>query len=205
MMVTERTQRCWGRAAAHVARWLVLASLIGLGPASFGSHALWCAPTAFAQAIPSNLRAAILLRALEYEKVFASNKDPAMLLVLSGSGGAHDGAEMTAALRQLAQAGAGSRKVVVDEVKGESTTADLMKRAPAVLYVAEGNEAALGALDAIPRAIVLCGNPSAVGKGCMLSVEPFGTSSRLVVDTAAATKKGLTFDARMLRVARVIR
>jgi hypothetical protein len=195
MMVTERTPRSRASAGARCAGWLLLALLVG--PAFLGS--------AFAQAIPGNLRAAILLRALEYEKVFASSKEPALLLVLTGSGGSRDGSEMTAALKQLAQAGAGSRKVVIDEIKGDSNSADLMKRAPAVLYVADGNEAVLGTLDAIPKAIVLCGNPSAVGKGCMLSVEPFGTSSRLVVDTTAAGKKGLTFDARMLRVARVIR
>jgi hypothetical protein len=192
MMVTERTPRSRASARARSAGWLLLVLVLVPG-------------LALAQAIPSNLRAAILLRALEYEKVFASNKDAALLLVLTGPGGARDGSEMAVALKQLAQAGAGSRKVVVDEVKGESTSADLMKRAPAVLYVAEGNEAVLASLEAIPRAIVLCGNPNAVGKGCMMSVEPFGTSSRLVVDTAAAGKKGLTFDARMLRVARVIR
>jgi hypothetical protein len=191
-MVTERMQQYRVRAGARKARWLAFVLLLGPALAS-------------AQAIPGNLRAAILLRALEYEKVFASSKDPALLLVLTGPGGARDGAEMTAALKQLAQAGAGSRRVVIDEVKGASSTDDLMKRAPAVLYVADGNEAALSSLEAIPKAIVLCGNPNAVGKGCMLSVEPFGTSSRLVVDTAAAGKKGLTFDARMLRVARVIR
>jgi hypothetical protein len=157
------------------------------------------------QAIPSNLRAAILLRALGYEKTFASASDAASLLVLSGPGGARDGGEMTAALRQLAQAGAVSRKLAIEELRDAASLAEVQKRAPAVLYVAEGNEDALTVAAAVPRAIVLCGNPSAVGKGCMLSVEVFGSSSRLVVDTTAASKKGLTFDARMLRVARVIR
>src|SRR5215212_5697593 len=129
MMVTERTQRSRATAGARCAGWFLLVLLVV--PA-----------LALAQSIPGNLRAAILLRALEYEKVFASSKDPALLIVLTGSGGARDGTEMTAALKQLAQAGAGSRRVVVDEVKGDSNAADLMKRAPAVLYVADGNESA---------------------------------------------------------------
>jgi hypothetical protein len=203
MMATERTLG-WGtrralRAAMGSLRGRTLAAvllvLVGMiGPA-----------LAAAQSIPSNLRAAILLRALQYEKVFASSQATATLLVLSGAAGGKDGAEMAAALRQLAQAGAAARKVVIDEVRGESSAAELAKRAPTVLYVAEGNEQALGVAAAVPGAIVLCGDPGAVGKGCILSVEPFGSSSRLVVDTAAASKKGLTFDARMLRVARVIR
>lgn len=194
-MTTQRTAPSLWRPAAGLLRWLVFAALV----------LPVFAPVATGQAIPSNLRAAILLRALGYEKTFASASDAASLLVLSGPGGARDGGEMTAALRQLAQAGAVSRKLAIEELRDAASLAEVQKRAPAVLYVAEGNEDALTVAAAVPRAIVLCGNPSAVGKGCMLSVEVFGSSSRLVVDTTAASKKGLTFDARMLRVARVIR
>jgi hypothetical protein len=161
------------------------------------------ASLAHAQAIPSNLRAAILLRALQYEKVFASSSETALVVVLVGSG-SRDGTEMTAALKQLASAGAIPRKVSVEEVR-EANTPDLQKKKPAVLYVAEGNEAALGAAAGVAGALVLCGDPNVVGKGCVLSVEAAGSSSRLVIDLATASKKGFTFDARMLRVARVIR
>jgi hypothetical protein len=194
-MTSDRTTAKVWRRAASLLCWLACVAVV----------LPLLAPAARSQGIPSNLRAAILLRALQYEKTFASASEAASLLVLSGPGGARDGAEMTAAMRQLAQAGAVSRKLSIEELRDQASAAEVQKRAPAVLYVAEGNEEALAVAAAVPRAIVLCGNPSAVGKGCMLSVEVFGSSSRLVVDTTAATKKGLTFDARMLRVARVIR
>jgi hypothetical protein len=158
-----------------------------------------------ADTIPVNLRAAILLRALSYEKVFASSTSSAVIVVLGGTQGARDAAEMAAALQKLGNAGASSRKLVVEEIRGDAAAADLTHLGAAAVYVADGNEAALPVATSLPGAIVLCGNPSGVGKGCMLSVEPSGRSSRLVVDLGAASKKGFTFDARMLRVARVIR
>jgi hypothetical protein len=194
-MATERTPTGRGRRAASVRLGALLALLA----------CLCVPPFALAQTIPSNLRAAILLRALQYEKVFASGTAPAVILVLGGSAGSRDAAEMTAALQKLANAGATARKVVVEEVRGDASASELARRSASVVYVAEGNETVLPIAVSLAGAMVLCGDASAVGKGCMLSVEPSGTSSRLVVDLGAATKKGFTFDARMLRVARVIR
>src|SRR5688572_24725307 len=113
-MTTERTSRSVPRRALSASCWFMCVALS------------WPA-LAFGQGIPSNMRAAILLRALQYEKVFSSGTNAVTLLVLSGGGGVRDGSEMTAALRQLAQAGASARKVVVEELRGESSTADLQK------------------------------------------------------------------------------
>jgi hypothetical protein len=160
--------------------------------------------SARAQEIPVPLRAAILLRALRYEKGFASGTSPAQLFVLGGRDGA-EAAKVADALSQLAAADASGRKVVVSKLDRDPTLDELRAKAPAVIYVPSGAEATLSLVKSLASSIVLCGNPVHVGKGCMLSVEPFGQSSRLVIDLAEAERKGLRFDARMLRLARVIR
>lgn len=162
-------------------------------------------PVALAQTVPSKLRAAILLRALQYEKVFASESSTAVIVVLAGAKGAADGADMAKIMRQLAEGATGSRKIRVEELSGEVSADALRRTNPAAIYVAEGNEGVLSIAASAGSAIVLCADPGSVGKGCMVAVEAAGSSSRLVVDLAGAEKKGRTFDARLLRLSRVIR
>jgi hypothetical protein len=156
-------------------------------------------------AVPSKLRAAILLRALQYEKAYAAGSGTATIVVLSGTKGAADAAEMVSAMRALGSAGDKGRPFQVKEMSGDVSADALRAAKPAAVYVALGNEGALSMAAGAADALVLCGDPSAVGKGCLLSVEPAGSSSRLVVDLVAAEKAGRTFDARLLRLSRVIR
>jgi hypothetical protein len=158
-----------------------------------------------AQEIPIPLRAAILLRALGYEKGFASNSAPAQLVILGGRDGTAEAGKFAQALSQLASSSGTGRKVVMSKLEREPTVEELRARPPTVIYVTSANDAALATLKSLPVSVVLCGNPAHVGKGCILSVETFGQSSRLVIDLAEAQRKGLRFDARMLRLARVIR
>jgi hypothetical protein len=158
-----------------------------------------------AQVVPTKLRAAILLRALQYEKVFVSESSIAVIVVLSGAKGTADGAEMAKVMRQLAEGGDGGRKIRVEELSGEVSADALRRTSAAAIYVAQGNEAMVSVAASAGSAIVLCADPSLVGKGCLVAVEPAGSSSRLVVDLAGAEKKGRTFDARLLRLSRVIR
>ncbi len=156
----------------------------------------------FAQEVPFTLRAAILLRALQYEKGYASAAEPAKILVVGTGKSAAEAAAVADALKQLG-ASAGRKVNVVKHDK--ELTADALKAAsPKVVYIATGSDSSL-ALARGQAAIVLCGDPRNVGKGCVLSVESAGQSSRLVVDLAEAQRQGLRFDARMLSLARVIR
>ena len=61
---------------------------------------------AWAQLVPANLRAAIFLRALGYERGFASGSGAAKLVVVKGASGeaARDGAEMAPSTRSSARA-----------------------------------------------------------------------------------------------------
>lgn len=158
-----------------------------------------------AQSIPAALRAAILLRSLQYEKTFASGSGEATLLVLNGSGGAKDGGEVLGPFKQIAASGAAGRSLKVESSNSDAAADETKKRAPAVIYVASGNEGALADLAKVRGVVIMCGDPALVGRGCLLSVESAGSASRLVVDLGRAEKAGLKFDARMLRLARVIR
>lgn len=168
--------------------------------------ALLCPLVAYSQAaLPAKLRAAILLRALQYEKTFSASSDPAVLVVLGGTKGKPDGAEMVEAIRSIAAAATSNRKIVVKELSGGVTADALRALKPQVVYVALGDEGAMAVAASVPLALVLCGEPKLVGSGCLMSVEAAGNSSRLVIDLAAAEKSGRTFDAKLLRLSRVIR
>ncbi|MFT3922236.1 MAG: YfiR family protein [Myxococcales bacterium] len=160
---------------------------------------------ALAQQVPAAIRAAILLRSLSYEKGFAAGTGPATVLVLSGSNGTSDGNETAASMKKLATSGGSTRQLRVETSSSDASAAEAKRTKAQVVYVASGNERALSELSELHHIIVLCGDPAGIGKGCVLSVEVSGTSSRLVIDLARATKLGLQLDARILRLARVVR
>ena len=136
---------------------------------------------------------------------FASESSTAVIVVLPGTKGVADATEMVEVMRKLTEGGSGSRKIRVDQMTGEVNADALRRSNPAAIYVAQGNEGALPVAAAAGNAIVLCADPGSVGKGCLVAVEADSGSSRLVVDLAGAEKKGRTFDARLLRLSRVIR
>ena len=160
---------------------------------------------ALAESVPINLQAAIFMRALAYEKGFVADTSPALILVLGGGKAQKDATEMVAALRAFAGAGGAGRKTRIEEAPADLSLDELKKRAPQVLYVPQGAEAALANVSTLPKTIVLCGSPEAVGKGCILSVRLVSGSSRILIDLPGAEGKGFKFDARLLRVAEVIR
>ena len=173
--------------------------------------ALFALPAvALAQTVPSELRAAILLRALRYERSFASSRDAARVVVVStsSSGSRSDASAMADAFRKLGRAQAAGRSLDVREVTISSASEGLSEvrgLSPKVVYVAPGANAISPGLARLRGTIVLCASGDDVKDGCMMSVEVAGESSRLVIDLPQATRAGLRFDARMLRLARVIR
>ena len=155
-----------------------------------------------AQEVPIPLRAAVLLRALAYEKGFANDATPAKIVVAGTGKATAEIAGVTAALTQLAKGG--NREIAVVKHEREAVDDTLRSLGADVIYVATGSNAVLAAARR-SDSLVVCGDPHDVGKGCVLSVESAGKSSRLVIDLTEADRKGLRFDARILRLSRVIR
>jgi len=188
------------RHSSLLTRTLALAlALVGLALPVLGSAA----------AIPAQLRAAILLRALRYEAGFARGRDAVNLVVIGRQSSSSDAQAMTQNFTQLGNSDAAGRPVRVTMALVAADT-DAAARVTAthakIVYVAAGSESMLGRLSGLPSGtIVLCADGASVGSGCVLGVEQAGQQSRLVVDLGRATSAGLTFDARMLRLARVVR
>jgi hypothetical protein len=167
-----------------------------------------------AQDVPVSLRAAIMLRALSYEKTMTTSRAAPVLVVLAPASGAAatDAAGAVVAFGQLAaRMPIGPHKVRVVRVVYENPAQAIAAVAAAgalAVYVPAGLESALAALGAkllANRRIVMCGTSRGVGMGCVLSVEVAGSGSRPVVDVKSAEGAGLRFDARLLRLARIVR
>jgi hypothetical protein len=171
---------------------------------------LFFASVAAAESVPVELRAAILLRALQYERGFGQGDGQAVVAVVaSASGGsAEDGRHMADAFASVSRADSRGRPVRVQRVTHASASATASRLAelrPAVVYLARGVE--LGSeLRSLPSGtIVLCAEPEQIGSACTVTVEVSGRTSRLVIDLPDAERFGLRFDARLLQLARVIR
>ncbi len=169
---------------------------------------LFAASGVAAQAVPIELRAAILLRALQYERGFGQGQGTAVVAVVAGASGASadDGRHMAEAFAQVSRASGGRavRVARVTHASAAQTAEALASMQPSVVYLARGVE--LGReLRAIEGTIVLCAEPSQIGSACTVTVEVSGRTSRLVVDLPDAERFGLRFDARLLQLARVIR
>jgi len=163
--------------------------------------------------VPEGVRAAILLRAIAYEKSFSAGKGEALLVVVGpdGGSGAADAQKMSQAFQQIAaKVKVGQRSVKVVQLRHggdtEATRQALGRMKPDVVYVATGLRALLKQLDAapVPRRTVVCGSSGDLGKGCVIGVELVGNRSQLVVDMVRMSAASLQFDSRLLRLARRI-
>ncbi|MFW5925107.1 MAG: YfiR family protein [Myxococcota bacterium] len=166
---------------------------------------------ASAQELPPNLRAAILLRAVAYERHFgASSGDASLAVVDPGSGsGADHAAEMAQAFATLAdKMRVADRRLHVLRVTGRSaskTARKLQRRNVELLYLAAPDDPVQRELAehfAERQTLVLCRK---MAPGCMVSAEADGSRPRLVVDVGHTRASNLSFDSRVLRLARVVR
>jgi hypothetical protein len=165
---------------------------------------------AWAQLVPANLRAAIFVRALGYERSFVGASSSAELVVVKGSSGeaARDGAAMARAFREILRAGGTRRTVNVREVTHRDLAATVEAvegHDPTVVYLPRGMYEVGERLSGTRNLIVLCAAAQGMERACSLSVEVSGSSPRLVVNLAQANRAGLRFDARLLGLSRVIR
>lgn len=167
-----------------------------------------------AQAVEPSARAMVLLRALAYERGLARGSDELRLVVLIGSSGAaaQDGRAMQEAFVALARrvqvAGRRLRVIPVEHEGARETLGAIRSARADVVYVARGLERAvseLGGLVASDRRVMICGDPGGVGDGCMMSVERHGRRMRVVMHLRLADAVGKSFDARLLRLSRIVR
>ncbi len=161
-----------------------------------------------AQGVPPELRAAVLVRALGYERGLRASTGPVRLLVVSDSSGRMDAGRMSAAFHAFAaRTTLGGRRLEVARVE-VGDTAEVLRRDPQVVYFASGTrEATVRRIAAaLPSGrIVLCGEADLVGHGCVLGVERASNRPRLVIHLTEARKAGLDWDSRLMRLARVVR
>jgi hypothetical protein len=187
--------------------------LRALGAAAAAVVAIACAlapAAAWAQLVPTNLRAAIFLRALGYERTFASANDAAKLVVVKGGSGeaSEDGAAMARAFQEILRASHLPRPMTITQVthRDAASTAQAIEAAhPDVVYLPRGTYEVSERLGAQRGVIVLCASAQGMERACSVSVEVSGSSPRLVVNLGHAERAGLRFDARLLGLSRVIR
>ncbi|MEM9075203.1 MAG: hypothetical protein AAGE52_42285, partial [Myxococcota bacterium] len=91
---------------------------------------------AAAQTVPPDLRAAVIVRALGYERVLRGGTGPVRLLVVTDVSGRRDAEAMTRAFREFAaRTNLGGRRLRVDRVE-VGDTAEVLRRDPHVVYFA---------------------------------------------------------------------
>ena len=157
--------------------------------------------------VPVDLRAAIFLRALAYERGLGSGSGNVEVGIVADPADAPDARAMASSLGDLRQAvRVGRRPVHVTRYGFQAqTAAELRSNRVDVVYLASGlGRDAARAVEARGR-VVLCADKGLVGSGCMLSVEVHQQRPRLIVDLPRVERAGLRFDARLLRLARVVR
>ncbi len=163
---------------------------------------------AIPELVTINIRAVILLRALRYERGFASGDGEAKLVVVAAASGtsARDAAGMEVAFRHLARSGVAGRPVKIERLTFNSaaeTLAELRRRKPQVVYVA--HQSANPGLKELPRGTIsLCAGSENMMNGCVLTVEIARRKPRIVVHLRDARRAGLSFDSRLLRMVRLI-
>lgn len=195
------------RASLHASRAL-LALLVG-GALAVSAGAT---PVVRADEVPANLRAAILLRALGYERRLASGEGEIRLMVVSPQDGPgrEEGTEMARAFHTLARRlRIADRPMRVSFLAAETREGALRAvraRRADVVYVARGLRlGAEGRALARQGHLLVCGHPEAIAEGCVIGVELAQGRSRLVVHLPRAHAGRFRFDGRLLRLARVIR
>lgn len=169
---------------------------------------LLASSVAHAQGVPPELRAAVLVRALGYERGLRGGAGPVRLLVVSDAAGRRDADLMTAAFRAFAaRTTLGGRRLEVARVE-VGDTAEVLRRDPQVVYVANGTREATARriAAALPSGrITICGEAALLGHGCVLGVERASNRPRLIIHLTEAREAGLDWDSRLMRLARVLR
>jgi hypothetical protein len=172
-------------------------------------------PPSIARAEPVSVgfRAAILLRALGYERRAASETGDFTLVVVGSTQGPGliDGRTMFETFSGLShRLRIGARAINVVSVVHRDlggTRAQLARLKPHGVYFASGLERVAEDSEEVlaPLGVVtMCADGAELAEGCVLGVQQTEEGSVLVVHLARGKRSGLSFDPRMLRLARVV-
>jgi hypothetical protein len=172
-------------------------------------------PHSIARAEPVSVgfRAAILLRALGYERRAATESGEFTLVVVGATQGPGmiDGRTMFETFSGLShRLRIGARSInVVSLIHRDlgGTRSQLARLKPQGVYFASGlervAEAAAETLEPLGT-VTMCADGAELAEGCVLGVQQTDEGSVLVVHLARGKRSGLSFDPRMLRLARVL-
>jgi hypothetical protein len=178
--------------------------------------ALLLSPVQKAEAAPvaAGFRAAILIRALGYERGAAGGQGDFVLAVVGASDGASaaDARTMYETFSGLSGRLTVAARVLrvrfVNHRSMGSTRAELAKLRPNAVYFSQGFEhLAEGYRDVLEplHAVSMCADGAAMPEGCVLGVQAKDSGSELVVHLERSRRAGLSFDSRVLRLSRVIK
>jgi hypothetical protein len=173
------------------------------------------APLSAARAEPVSVgfRAAILIRALGYEHHAAASSEDFKLVVVGATQGPGlvDGRTMFETFSGLShRLRIGKRSIqVVSLIHRDlgATRAQLERLAPHGVYFASGLERVASSSAEVLRAVgavTMCADGAELAEGCVLGVQATEEGSVLVIHLGQSRRAGLSFDARMLRLARVL-
>jgi hypothetical protein len=169
------------------------------------------AATADEVSVPINLQLELLQRTLRYERAFASERTPVVVLVVSRGGAAESvrvASQFVAGLRRAGSLGGRTTSVTSATYTTPAALRSAIGASHArVVYLS----ASLGR-DVTPMTAALSGlgvvTVSSVGadvaRGAVLGFELASSRPRIVVNLAAARAQRLQFNAQFLRLARVI-
>jgi YfiR/HmsC-like len=166
-----------------------------------------------APSVPYELRSAILIRAISYEKTLASRTGRAVIAIVGGPSGdsAEDAGEMSAVFERLAgRTMVANRPATVVRVTYDSKTklqAALSAQHAEVVYVAPGLSSVIPDIPiregAVVR-IIICGDGDDIERGCALAVTRADNKPQLLLNVKHANAAGLRFAPQLLRLARII-
>lgn len=159
--------------------------------------------------LDAKLRASIFLRVLGHERTLTAESGELVVAVVMPPEAPRDAKQMAGALVTLGKkvrVAGRSLRVLLVEHKGEASTVEaLLRNGVHALYLPAGSESLGGALSRRSPAVTYCAQPQAVESGCMMAVETVTGRPRVVINLALAKKLGLDFDARLLRLARIVK
>jgi hypothetical protein len=164
--------------------------------------------------VAPGLRAAILLRALAYDRTLAEHEGDIVVTVVAPANGpgATDADEMMRALDVLTSSGItlGGRPIHGRRIRHESpaaTVAAIRQADARLVYLASGLEAASAGVAAGlagQHRLIACSDGTDMASGCAIAVERQGDNPRVVLRMARVREAGIQFEARFLALAHLV-
>jgi hypothetical protein len=167
-----------------------------------------------ADRVPEDRQAAILVRALGYNRAQRANVDHFVIAVLAKSGDAESkraGAAILTAFRAMASLAVKGLPIAVlslDFTNADGLRAALAKEGVQALYVTPGLSEALPAVRAATRGagvVSMAADGASVAAGLTLAVVPEGNRPRIIFNPEAAAAERCDFSSDLLALVKVVK